>query len=217
MFNENNTVCLRYNPGMNEKSVEATTMLDIHKCLTVYGTDTAIAVEGAIDAVKKEIKRLCDVECPKTLFCGDDDAWYWGMQSRIHSHEFLIADLEAGEDQLTTTQAGILYNLFPELQKGILIETAYKEAEYGVTHRMHCPDMQENTNARAAMKILQDLTLIDDQRPMERLPRTGEDYDSLVVGEDISYNKSRKALKNLQDMMENCFRWLVTRPGSPDA
>lgn len=200
-----------YNPGMNQLTFESVFFLNTSKCLQVYGTRRAFVVEYVIQRVQQEAKRLSEVECPAHLYCGADDAWGENQQAKIDACTTLIEDLLAGENELTSTQAGVLYRLFPELQKGIMIEAARREVQYATTHRFYCDIMEMDANLHAAMKILKDLTLVDDHRPMARLPITGDDYDSLVVGTHISYNKSRKALENLSDAMENLFRWHVER------
>lgn len=202
---------LNYNPGMSQLTFMWVALLPIQSVLSVYGTDAVVSIEDAVEAVQAEIKRLLAQECPEHLPCGADDAWGEMHNLRLDNCDALISDLKSGQSHLTVTQCGILAKLFPQLGKGILILTARKEAQYGVSNPFFCSIMQEDTNARASMKVLQDLTLVDDQRPMDRLPRTGDDYDSLVVGKDISYNKSRKALENLSTAMDNLCRFQFDR------
>ena len=200
-----------YNPGMNQLTLESVYFLRTFRCLTVYGTDRVIVLDDLVEALEAEIARLNARECPSHLYCGADDAWYESLYAEVDICRSLIEDLRKGEEYLTSSQAGLLYRLFPELQKGIMIEAARREVEYATTHRFYNEVMQEDTNLTAAMRILKDLTLVDDQRPMDRLPTTGDDYDNLIVGEDISYNKSREAFDNLQTAMGNLFRFHVQR------
>lgn len=200
-----------YNPGQSQLTFESVYFLCTLNCLQPYGTDRVILRNDVIQAVEGEVDRLNAKECPPHLLCGADDAWYEGVMAEVEICTTLIEDLLKGEEELTSSQAGVLYRLFPELQKGIMIEAARREVRYATTHRFYCDIMEMDTNLSAAMRILKDLTLVDDQRFMPALPTTGNDYDALEVGVHISYNKSRKALENLSDVMDNLFRWHVSR------
>lgn len=200
-----------YNPGHDQFTFEAVFFLSTYRCLQVYGTDRVILLEDVIERVAEEADRLKAIECPSHLYCGADDAWYERMDCRIGACYSLIDDLQKGEKQLTTTQAGVLYRLFPELQKGIMIEAARREVQYATMHRYYCDVMQMDTNMYAAMKILKDLTLVDDERYMDGLPETGDQYDALEVRKHISFKKSVQAYENLQAAMENLFRFHVER------
>lgn len=200
-----------YNPGMNQFSFQSVLFLSSDKCLQVYGTDRVVVLEDVVLRVTEEAERLRAIECPEK-YCGADDAWYERMNCRIEACYTLIEDLQRGEKDLTITQAGVLYRLFPQLQKGIVIEAARREIQYSTTHRYYCDIMDMDTNLASAMKVIKDLRFVDDQRSMEDgLPQTDEQYDALEVGEHVSYNRSKDAYENLSRATENLFRWHVKR------
>lgn len=201
-----------YNPGMSEFSFQSVLFLSSDKCLQVYGTDRVVLLEDVVLRVTEEAERLRAIECPSHLYCGADDAWYESMNCDIEVCYTLIEDLQKGEKDLTITQAGVLYRLFPELQKGIVVEAARREIQYSIMHRYYCDVMDMDTNLSSAERVIKDLKFVDDQRSMEDgIPQTDEQYAALEVGEHVSYNRSKDAYENLSRATENLFRWHVKR------
>ena len=211
----NNVIELRYFPGGGKMVFNAVTLLPTADCLRIYGTNDSFSSEEVIEALKKRIKTERGLEIPSHLRCGDDDVWCIGRDQRVFNLNRFVKDLEANEDAITTTQAGILIDLFPQLAKGVMIQMARAEVRYGVSNPNFVPHTaakgavrQWDSNQHSAGLIIEDLNCVDDGLE-QTLPVTFGDFSS------IRSEKTRTSLENLMGAMETTFSYQVDRPGAP--